>query len=658
MTFSLIWKLVMRNFKSLSKIMMPFILAASVMFGLEYIMLSLMSNEYIQERHENLPQLIGYANVLTSILTVVFIIYANRFVMKQRKKEFALNTILGMEKKHLRLILGFEALIQFILIAIISIAGGYLFGNLIFMILNRLVKSTGITLMDYPFDMRAAMISLILLALLMIFLFMINNIILTLNTPLKLMQGQKAGEKKQKKWIIIVMFVLGIIGLVAAYYMALTTVGVINSLQTIFVAVLIVTISTYLLFMSLTILVLQSLQKIQGIYYKPQNFISISGLLSRMRANAVGLASIAVLCTFLMVTLGMSLTTYRGIEMQIKSVMKHDYEVTMSKSQAVKQLGNLKKDISNYADVDQFRQGDAIFVGMYNLSGTFEAMEMKPSQSDIKNSFYSFVTTVEGHNSLNDEHLSLKEGQVAISSNAERFTHFQNVTLGQKEFDVINLDKDYVGAKVGIDAIYMVVKDDNEMKRLTTIYKDLNIETREYEPASISTGLSFNIKGDEDKFNKQIRSIEKQYNIEISQKKEVSKQLYEMNGGLIFIGIVVSIILIAGMFLILYYKQISEGYEDKENYQIMKKVGLPESLIKTSINKQIFWIFALPILTAIIHTAFASKIIYQLMGLLGIRDVSLFLTSYLGVALVIMLVYGLMYWLTSRAYFAIINKEC
>lgn len=657
MTLSLIWKLVIRNFRSLSKIMLPFILAASVMFGLEYIMLSLMSNDYIQKRHRNLPQLIGYANVLASILTVVFVVYANRFVMKQRKKEFALNTILGMEKKHLRLILAFEAVIQYVLISLISITGGYLFGNLVFMILNRLVEGTGIKLMDYPFDMRAASIMLGLLFLLMLLIFMINNVILTYSNPLQLMKSQKAGEKKRRRWVIITLFVLGIIGLGTAYYMALTTVGVVSSLQNTFFAVLLVTISTYLLFMSLIILVLQYLQKISSIYYRPQNFISISGLLSRMRANAVGLASIAILCTFLIVTLGMTLTAYRGIETQIESGQKQDYDISLTRKQAENQMKYLKRDIKQYAKVDYFREMHGLFIGMYNRGGNFEPLEMKPSQKNIKNSFYSVVTTVQGHNSNNGEHLKLKDNEIATSSNADRFSHFKKITLANEKYEVINMDKNYLGSSIAIDAMYIVVKDDAELNRLAQSYKDLDLETRDYVPASISYSLSFNVKGDSSHFEKMIPKIEKKYDIEVSNKKDISKEMYEVNGGLIFIGIVVSIILLAGMFLILYYKQISEGYEDKENYQIMKKVGLPESLIKTSINKQIFWIFALPILTAIIHTAFASKIIYQLMGILGIRDVSLFLTSYLSVAVSIMLVYGLMYWITSRAYFAIINEE-
>lgn len=657
MTFSLIWKLVIRNFRSLSRIMLPFILAASVMFGLEYIMLSLMSNDYIQKRHRNLPQLIGYANVLTSLLTVVFVVYANRFVMKQRKKEFALNTILGMEKKHLRLILAFETVIQYILISLISITGGYLFGNLVFMILNRLVKGTGIKLMDYPFDMRAASIVLGLLFLLMLIIFMINNVILTYNNPLQLMKSQKAGEKKRRRWVIITLFVLGIIGLGIAYYVALTTVGVVSSLQNIFFAVLLVTISTYLLFMSLIILVLQYLQKISSIYYRPQNFISISGLLSRMRANAVGLASIAILCTFLIVTLGMTLVAYRGIETQIESGQKQDYDISLTRKQAENQMKYLKRDIKQYAKVDYFREMHGLFIGMYNRGGNFEPLEMKPSQKNIKNSFYSVVTTVQGHNSNNGEHLKLKDNEIATSSNTDRFSHFKEITLANEKYEVINMDKNYLGSSIAIDAMYIVVKDDAELNRLAQSYKDLDLETRDYVPASISYSLSFNVKGDASHFEKMIPKIEKKYDIEVSNKNDISKEMYEVNGGLIFIGIVVSIILLAGMFLILYYKQISEGYEDKENYQIMMKVGLPESLIKKSINKQIFWIFALPILTAIIHIAFASKIIYQLMGILGIRDVSLFLTSYLSVAVSIMLVYALMYWITSRAYFAIINEE-
>jgi len=637
--------------------MLPFILATSVMFGLEYIMLSLLGNDYIQKRHSELPLFIRYANVLIGFLSVIFIIYANRFVIRQRRQEFAVNRVLGMESKHISLILFFESLIQFVIIALISVVGGYLFGNLIFMILNRLVKDSGTTLMDYPFDTKAAMILLLMLGITMIVLFIINVLRVVTQSPLSLMRSKNAGEKKSRKWLVIILAALGLAGLVNGYTIALSTQGVLNSLSTVFKAAFIVTISTYLLFMSFIILVLQFLQKVPNIYYKSDNFISISGMLSRMRANSIGLASITMLCTFLIVTLGMSVVAYQGIENQVEAALTHDYEINVTapdKNQMQKKVNAVDQDIRKIVDIDKLRQSPQKMMATYIEGNHFEVFKDPKVQSNNDKMLFVVVTTEKGHNDLHDEHINLRQNEVVYSTNAKRFSRFNQLQIMKQYFKAERIEERYIPSNIGVDAMYLVVKDEKEYKDILKYYEASNMSG---EGEDIDNTLAFNVNGDKKAFDQQIKKLEKKHDISITSKQIQEKMIYELNGGLIFIGVVVAIILLAGMFLILYYKQLSEGYEDKKNYHIMKQVGLPDELIRKTINKQVFWIFALPILTAIIHTAFASKIIYQLMGLLGIRDIPLFLTSYIGVALIIMLIYGLMYWMTSRTYYEIIKSE-
>ncbi|UBH13433.1 ABC transporter permease [Macrococcus armenti] len=653
MTLNLIWKLVLRNFITLRSMIVPFILASSVMIGLEYIMISLINNEYIQKRHENLPSLIMYANILVGLLSVIFIIYANRFVMKQRKQEFALHMILGLEKKHIRLMILLEMVIQMLMTVLISITGGYLFGNIVFLMLNKLVKGSGITLMNYPFDIKAAYIIGLLVAGIYVILFILNNIMITMQSPIQLMRTQKAGEKRTRKWFIAVCFILGSLTMGYGYYRAVTVEGVLSSFQTIFFAVVAVLIGTYLLFISLTIMVLQLLKNNNKIYYQPKHFFSISGLISRMKMNAVGLASITMLVTFLVVTLGMTLTAYRGMESQVSGKLKQDYLVDSFYNTSAEKI---KKEISKYATVDRFRVAQTIFFALENEAGNFRPLPAEPSKINPKTVTYATVITLHDHNEIHDEKLKLKNGEIILSSNTKRFKGYKNVNLVGNNVKVINADKDYIGNNLAIDALYIIVKDKSELEKIRLYYKEIDRKTNKRIPTELSTSIEFNIVKGEEIFKQNISKIEKNIGTRIVTKEQVRKLVYELNGGLIFIGIVVSIVLLTGIFLVLYYKQLSEGYEDKQNYNIMKKVGLPDDLIKSTIHKQILWIFGLPIIVTLIHTLFASKIIYNLLGILGIRDISLFITSYIGVTVIIMFIYGMMYLITSHKYYKIINE--
>lgn len=653
----LLSKLVIKNFKSLRQIFIPFILATSVMLGLQYIMLSMIANEYIQKRHADLPQLLVYSNILVGLLTVVFIIYANRFVMKQRKQEFALNMVLGLEKKHIRFILLLESFLQFIVISILSVCGGYLFGNLVFLLMNKLVKSKGMSLMDYPFDLNSAFLTIAILAGVMVILFIFNNISLTLQSPIKLMRSQLAGEKKTPKWLLAVLFIIGAIALGYGYYIARTATGVLDSLQNIFTAVLLVMIGTYFLFMSFTIIVLQLLKRNKNIYYKKNQFFSISGLLSRMKANAVGLASITMLMTFLMVTLGMSLSAYRGIEAQVAGSMTQQYEINLYGDQK-KQVKNIQEDISKIADVDKFRYSELSFFPIikdgHKLVPLNDQVGLKLKGKDMT---YVVLTTEKDHNIARDEQVSVKDGEIIVSTNADRFSHDKTLKIMDKDVKVQRETKNFIGNQVAIDAMYIIVKDKTQFDAYRNHFTSLNNQTNKIEVPEASGTLGFNVDAHETTLKKEIPKIQKKYGIRIQNKDDVQKTIYELNGGLIFIGIVVSITLLTGVFLVLYYKQLSEGHEDKRNYDIMQKVGLPQELIKKTINKQIIWIFGLPIIITVIHTLFATKIIFNLLGVLGIRDKAMFFSSYGIVMLVIMVVYGIMYLITSRTYYKIVNEK-
>lgn len=629
MTLPLILKLVKRNFIALKTLFIPFILSASIMLGLEYIIISIIYNDYILERHPDLPLFLKTINVILMILTSIFIIYSNSFIMKRRRQEYALQMVLGLEKRHLHLISLFELSVQMILTSILSIVGGYLFGNLLFVMLNKLISKTQISIMQYPFSMKAAGITLLLCGGLFLILFMINLIHTSTRSPIKLMNESRAGEKKTRKRILIPMCLVGIIVLSFGYYLALTTETIASSFQRIFSAILCVLIGTYFLFISLSILLLQGLKRMPKIYYKSKNFFSISGLLSRMKTNVVGLASITMLCTFLIVTMGMTLTTYRGLEEQVNNLVKEDYDVYFdgnhNYNQKTKQrVTSFQKEVASIAPVDRFRMAGTQMIAFKYQD---EAFKKSPHEMGMYTSqlVYGVFVTEKDHNQAKNQHIHLKDDEIVIASSSPKFKNLYKVKVAGKTYKVITSDKDEIGNQIAGDSLYVIVKDDATYKDISNYYAS-NQEQQQSKQDLGNTSISFNLQSDKEAFEKAIPKLEKKYGVHVTVKDEVRKSLYELNGGLIFLGMVVSIVLLVGTFLMLYYKQI-------------------------------MWVFVLPIIVALIHTLFAGKIIYYLLGILGVRDISLFLTSYIAVIFAVVITYGLMYWVTSTIYYKIVQTK-
>lgn len=653
MTLKLLLKLVKRNFVALKSLFIPFILTASIMIGLEYILLSIITNDYIVRRHGLLPGLLMYVNVIIMILSVIFIIYANSFIMKRRRKEYALQMVLGLEKKHLHIISFIELCMQFIVVSVLSIVGGYLFGNLLFLFLNKLVSQTPISIMHYPFSVKAMVITLVMGTVLFIVLFFINIIHTSTRSPIKLMNESHAGEKRTRKWILIPLCIIGALCLGYGYYLALSTQTVASSFKTIFAAIFFVMVGTYALFMSLSLLFLQGLQRVPKIYYRPRNFFSISGLLSRMKVNVVGLASITMLCTFLIVTMGMTLTTYRGLENQVENSITEDYKITVFENynfskKASERVEALKKDIDQIATVDRYRIYGSEFIS-FQIKNHALVPPKKGADLYMNDLLYGVVVTQKDHNKARHAHINLKDNEVVFDSDASVFKGIKDVKIAGKSYNVIQSYNHEIGNQIVGDSVYIIVKDNDAFKKIIKQYMN--------EGSLGNTAIDFNVQNNKEALNKALPQLQKKHQVTINSKDEIRKSLYELNGGLIFMGIVVSIVLLSGTFLMLYNKQISEGYEDKRNFDIMQKVGLDYRLIKQTIQRQIMWVFVLPIMVAVIHTLFAGKIIYKLLGILGISDVSLFLTSYMSVTFIVVLIYGFMYWITSTIYYKIVQMK-
>lgn len=658
MKTNILLKFIYKNFTAQKRIIIPFILSTGIMFALQYIMLSLIGNEYIQERNPDLPSLITFSNVLAGILVVVFNVYANQFVFKQRRKEFALNSILGMEKKHIRQMLFIETVFQFLVITLISIIGGYLFGSLTFMALNRFMENTGTTLMEYPFDVNAAVITIVFLGVLLLFNFILNSLQLSLVNPMQLMRGKRKGEKKSKPIVLWIQFLIGAVCLGVGYYVSWTTTGVVASMGTIFYAIILIVIGTYFLFISLSIFVLKALQKRESIYFKPNNFLSISGMIYRMRANAVSLASIAILVTGLIIVVGFSFSTYKGIEQIVDDSLTYDYQFAdvgdydEEITEIPEELEDVFNRIDEIAGVERSSVMQGIFVPMTDDEGMLRPLDEDAPYADV----YAQITTQNAHNNTYVDDINLEEGEVAYSANRESLGGYETLNFMDEKYDTVSLDDNYVPSNVAVEAFYIVVNNFDTLKEAQKHYPSMNFQEGKMVESSIGTDVNIDVSRNVDQLDEYLDSIASD-DFSVSSREKISKALYETNGGLIFIGVIVSITLLIGTFLMLYYKQISEGYEDRRNFDIMKKVGLPERLIKKTINTQVLWIFMLPMVVAVLHFIFTSNIIFELTSMVGINEKSIFITNYIIIAVVIAVLYGIMYLVTSKVYYNIINRK-
>lgn len=650
MIFRLLWTLVTQNFKTQRHIMIPFILVISTLFGIEFILLSLNMNASIHKHSDVIPVFIGIGNFFMCLFGLLFILYANRFIMRRRQKELAMNMILGMEKKHFRLMLFIEGIYQYIIIGCLSMIGGYLFGALTYMSLNRILGYTHVSLKKYPFDISAMRYTLLMLAIMMLFLFIVNNIKITFQSPIKLIQQQHPTEKQWPKPLLYILLIVGIITVGDSYMIALKDTLILVSLRNIFIALILVTIGTYCLFISLSVLVIDWLQKIPSVYYRPKYFFTISGLRSRMNSNSIGLASLTMLCTFLIVTLGMSVATYRSVDQRANHLMPTQYRIELSgdvhhSTTSKHKVRQLENEIKRYVDVDAFREYTSGSVAVTYKKGTFVKRDNENSPLDV-NSVYLIVMNQQDYNTINHTNLRLKHNEMGILTNHFMFQKLDHIKLMNQTFKTNQLKGDHFSFPVP-GGVTLVTHNVNQQRQLIHYYQTT---------ADINSYIAFNLKTKDTQSIDHIKSkLMKQYDIQIDNKDELNKEMFDIYGGLIFVGTIVSLVLMIGTFTMMYYKNIAEGYEDRKNYRIMRQVGLEEERIRSVINDQVVIIFTLPIIISMIHVLCASKMIYTLLGILDVNDIKLFLTTYIGVLVFVMIIYALMYVMTSRVYYRLIH---
>ncbi|MDO4680484.1 MAG: ABC transporter permease [Aerococcus sp.] len=660
MNGKLSWKMALRQLKAQRHLNIPFILASALMFMMEYIILSLLMNKYVIERSTTLITIVQMGAIICTLLAALFVLYANNFYQKQRYEEMGLYSILGLEKRHIRSILRKEKIIQTLAMIALAIPGGHLFGSVVFLGLNKLMHETGTTLMEYPLRWPIVLGTIIIIVAIMGLCTFVNARKVTRLNPIELIHQQSAGEKEPKSKWIITLLGIGLVGY--GYYIALTnTQNVLGSLSQILLAILLVVLGTYALYMGLSIMILKFMKRRQNFYYKPTHFFTVSGMLYRMKANAVSLASIAVLSTGILVTSGLTVSLFRGMEEQVNSTMASDYTVTddgtepATKDQLQQVLTKIKQQVKT---TDETITEDLLVAAELKNQSQLAPLDPPADNKDanINAMYYMDIHSLSDFNQLHKQNQALKDNEVLMTATTPVLRQHKTLTIAGKEYHVKTLDQSYLSSKLAVDYFLLVLPDNVSLTDIGNYYYMFNREMEKL-PATPAYSLQFNVSGNKDVFEKNRATIEKDYQVSIDSRQEAQKLIYELNGGFLFLGIVVGIVLSIGVGLMLYYKQVSEGMEDRENFRIMAQVGLPDSLIHKTIHQQILTVFLLPLVTAVIHIGVAFGILRTLLRLLAVRDMTSVLMNFGFVTLAFVIVYGIFFILTQRTYYQIIKPK-
>ena len=654
MSFSMAKKFALQNLKANKLLEIPFVLSSSVMLILFNITASLVNNNYVRTRHVVLPTLIKFGIVILAIFTFIFVQYAATFWLKRRSKEFALYGILGLEKKHVGKIIGIEFFILFAIIWIMGVVGGYIFGQLCFLFLNFLMRDVSGRLMDYTFSISALINTTVLTVILYLIVIIVSGFRIYMSTPMELLQRTHKGEGEPKSRIIIML--AGFILLAVGYGIALFVGGLLSSINYFFVAVIATIFATYLLYATFTVFILKA-QRNNKSFYTPKKFLSISGLLYRMKGNAISLASISILSAGVIISLSTTVTIYSNYVKLGDGIMPREYKIeagseNISNEDMAKRLQSLVESsvpdalmIKNeyttfYMTTAAVRMGDTI------------AEYQRDSKADP---IFVIASDLDGYNGRTHQNIKLDDGEILLGDNKNNKIG-DTLKIGDRDFKVRKIDSIFPYEYSGVEGYSIVVKDMATLEFLRealdgtdincSVYWDVDgANDKEYEDTLVK--LKDGIK------NQLIGAGRSVY--DVSSRSEMIHNQYEINGGFLFLGVLIGIIFLTGTVLITYYKQISEGYEDREKYQIMKKLGLSDDLIRNTTASQIGWMFYAPLIVATIHCIVASKIIFRLLGLFGVGDVSLYVICLVSVIAIFAFIYFIIFGLTSRVYEKIVE---
>lgn len=665
-------KLAFTNIKNNGSLYLPYIISGIVTVAMFYIMMFLNNSKGLEKIYESsyLTSIMALGVGIIAVFSYIFIFYTNSFIIKRRKKEIGVYNILGMEKRHIAKVMGIETVTVALIVIIGGIVTGMLFSKLSILLLYKIlaVKET----VKFEINFSTIINTLIVFGILYALTLIYNMMQIKLANPIELLRGGNVGEKEPKsKWL---MAIIAVGCLAVAYYISFTTENPLKVLSLFFVAVLLVIVGTYLLFIAGSIVFLKMLRKNKKFYYNKKHFAAVSGMIYRMKQNAGGLASICILSTMVLVIIASTVSLYIGLEDELKTRYPMEAVTYVNYLEVDDNVDSVRDHIRQIIEDEGRTITDEKSYGYFNMltKQNDNSLEKTSENDSLGNGTYVNIVTKDAlcnlEDSLDEKDIpELTDDSVAVYG-MKKFNYDSIKILGRK-FDVkeskyYKIKKDAYISSGFTNEYYIVV---NNMDTLTQIF-DLQKEVYGDRAFTFRNTIGFDFDGTKqqkidcvNKINKYLVSDAKKEigngTAYVEGRAENEEAVYTLYGGIFFLGIFLGTMFLMVTVMIIFYKQTSEGYDDKDRYEIMEKVGMSNAEVKKSIQSQVRMVFFLPIVTAAIHVAAAFPMLRRLLVMLNLTDTQLMIECMIGTLLVFLVIYYLVFKLTSRTYYKIVGNQ-
>lgn len=655
-------QLAAQNIRRNKQFYLPFILTCIATTAMFYIMCFLTFNKGTANMPgtEYLSFILSLGCIVIGIFSAIFLFYTNSFLMKRRQKELGLYNILGMGKGNIASVLFFETLFVALITLVFGLALGVLLSKLTLLLLCKLIGFA------VPYGLEISVKGIIYCACLFCGIFLLilasNLVRIKLSNPIELLHGGNVGEKEPKtKWFLAI---LGILSLGGGYYIAIVTEAPLQAIMLFFVAVVLVIIGTYLLFTASSIALLKRLRSKPNYYYKTKNFIPVSGMIYRMKQNAVGLANICILATMVLVMVSGTVCLYLGSEDSLINVYPNEIVVDVVEPTGAARE-NLTNTVSKAVSDSGLQMTNTCDLYFLNFASTREGNDFGDKFSTYispdANSFIYLLSATE-YERFSGEKLALAPDEALAFSEKPKID--DSFALIGKDFRVSHWIESFpaVSSKTSITTEnYVFVVSDETFTELSGVLTEISpewyfgfdiggtteqqIACRDAVDIAISNALisaDGTDLGGYERASVACRNADKDY-------------FYSMYGGFLFLGLFLGLVFIIATVLIIYYKQLSEGYDDKERFEIMQKVGLSRPEIRKAIRSQILVVFFLPLGMAVVHICFAFKMITKLLLVFNLTNVTLFAVCTLCTVAVFAIIYAIVYLLTAKVYYKLVS---
>lgn len=668
----LYFKLAKTNLSNNKPFYIPYIISSIITVAMLYMMSFLSDNKGLNKimGADSLATIFRLGVGIIVIFSYIFLFYTNSFIIKRRKKEIGVYNIFGMEKRHLSKVLFVETIYSAIISLVCGIIVGIVFSKFILMVLYGII---GIhKTVEFFVNIHGIILCVVSFGILFLLTFLYNFMQIKLANPIELLRGTNVGEREPKTKIF--MTIVGVVCLAIAYYIAITTENPLNVLTLFFVAVLLVIIGTFALFTAGSIALLKLLRNNKKFYYNKRHFMAVSGMLYRMKQNAAGLASICILSTMVLVVISTTVSMYVGIQDELMARYPNDVCVTVDYNSVIDKSSEIEKAIFDEIDSAEVKNKKAfsylsVFVGQKGDNFTTDKEHLS-----YQNSYLFYILSkddfIKRDNSFKDKIGNISKGEAVVVLN-KKYDKKDIKIFGKnykvnKSFEHME-DNDLYMISTLNGLGYIILDNDESVQELYDMQEKMLGKGANYYTNKIRFDFkSGNKKQKAAAYKKIDNAVKKYFKENKNDKKEISsywvesrqeneQNFYLLYGGLFFLGIFLGTMFLIVTVMIIFYKQITEGYDDRERYQILEKVGMSSREVKDTIKSQIRIVFVLPIFAAAVHVTAAFPMVNRILKMLNLNNEKLFAGCLAATIIVFAVIYYLVFKVTSRAYYKIVK---